>query len=133
MSVSTDVVVSWLEDFGRVWRESDVEGAAAIMTPDASYRNSPFLDKPYVGRDAIAGFWEAALVGVSDVDFRYGTPVIEGNRVGVEWWTILRTNGVPYTLAGNFLLTFEGDKVADLRESFVKQEGALEPHDGWGL
>ncbi|WP_456696682.1 nuclear transport factor 2 family protein [Aeromicrobium sp. P5_D10] len=133
MSVSIDVVTAWLEEFGRVWRDSDVQGAVDIMTPDGSYRNSPFLDKPYVGHDAIAGFWEAALVGVSDVDFRYGAPVIDGDRVGAEWWVTLRSDGEPYTLAGNFLLTFEGDKVSDLRESFVKQQGALTPHDGWGL
>ncbi|MFI9642627.1 nuclear transport factor 2 family protein [Micromonospora sp. NPDC051925] len=133
MSVSAEVVKAWLEEFGRVWREGDVAGAAAIMTEDASYRNSPLLEQPFVGHDAIAGFWEAALVGVSDVDFRYGTPVIEGDRVGVEWWAILRSGGEEYTLAGNFLLTFAGDRVADLRESFVKQKGALQPHAGWGL
>jgi len=133
MSVSVDVVNGWLEEFGRVWRDGDVAGAAALMTEDGSYRNSPFLAQPYVGHEAVAGFWEAALVGVSDVDFRYGVPVVEGDRVGVEWWTILRSDGEPYTLAGNFLLTFDGDRVADLRESFVKQAGALEPHEGWGI
>lgn len=133
MSVSGDVVKQWLESFGRVWRDGDAEAAAAIMTDDASYRNSPFLGEPYVGRAAIEGFWRAAVVDVSDVDFRYGTPVIDGDRVGVEWWTILRSSGEEYTLAGNFLLTFAGDKVSDLRESFVKQKGALEPHVGWGL
>jgi len=133
MSVSVEVVDAWLAEFGRVWREADVPGAAAVMTENGSYRNSPFLEQPYVGHQAIAGFWEAALEGVSDVDFRYGVPVIDGDRVGVEWWATLRSNGEPFTLAGNFLLTFEGDRVADLRESFVKQAGALEPHEGWGL
>lgn len=133
MGVSIDVVNRWLDDFGKVWRESDAVAAADLHPEGASYRNSPFLETPYVGRAAIEGFWEAALVGVSNVDFRYGTPVIDGDRVGVEWWVILHSNGEPYTLAGNFLLTFDGDKVSDLRESFVKEKGAREPHPGWGL
>ncbi|MCE0762495.1 nuclear transport factor 2 family protein [Pseudonocardia kujensis] len=133
MSVSEGVVEEWLESFGRVWRERDAKAAAAIFTADAHYRNSPFLDEPFVGQDEIEGFWENAVADVSDVDFRYGTPVIDRDRVGVEWWTILRSRGEQYTLAGNFLLTFSGEKVSDLRESFVKEEGALQPHPGWGL
>lgn len=133
MRLTSDVVTDWLESFGRVWREADAIAAAGIMTPDASYRNSPFLDVPYVGFNAIKGFWDAALVGVTDVKFHYGTPVIEGSRAGVEWWTTLRSYGEPYTLAGNFLLTFDGSLVSDLRESFVKQSGAHPPHDGWGV
>jgi hypothetical protein len=133
MSVSIEVVNKWLESFGRVWKERDAAAAAAIFTPDASYRNSPFLGEPYVGTEAIEGFWAAAVEHVTSVDFRYGTPVIDGDRVGVEWWAILGSSGDEYTLAGNFLLTFEGDEVSDLRESFVKEKGALEPHPGWGL
>ncbi|QIZ39094.1 nuclear transport factor 2 family protein [Saccharopolyspora sp. ASAGF58] len=133
MTVSADVVKEWLESFGRVWRERDAKGAAAIFTEDACYRNTPFLEEPFVGHEAIEGFWEVAVADVADVDFRYGVPVIEGDRVGVEWWTILQSGGEEYTLAGNFLLTFEGDRVSDLRESFVKQKGARRPHLGWGL
>ena len=133
MSVSDDVVRQWLESFGRVWRERDASGAAAIFGNEASYRNSPFLDAPFVGRPAIEGFWAAAVAHVSDVDFRYGTPVIDGDRVGVEWWAILKSGGDDYTLAGNFLLTFEGGLVSDLRESYVKEAGVRQPHPGWGL
>lgn len=133
MSVSADNVKNWLESFGRVWRERDAKGAAAIFTEDASYRNTPFLDEPFVGHEAIEGFWKAAVADVADVDFRYGVPVIEGDRVGVEWWTTLKSGGDDYTLAGNFLLTFSGDRVSDLRESFVKQQGTRSPHPGWGL
>lgn len=133
MSVSTENVETWLKSFGTVWRERDAKGAAALFTEGASYRNSPFLDEPFVGHEAIEGFWAAAVADVSDVDFRYGFPVINGDRVGVEWWTTLKSAGREYTLAGNLLLTFAGDRVSDLRESFVKQEGTRLPHPGWGL
>ncbi|AQT79899.1 hypothetical protein B1R94_12410 [Mycolicibacterium litorale] len=133
MSVSVDNVQDWLEGFGRVWRDRDAQGAAALFTDDASYRNSPFLGEPFVGRHAIEGFWRAAVADVADVHFRYGAPVIEGNRVGVEWWTTLTSAGQPYTLAGNLLLTFADEQVSDLRESFVKQPGTHQPHPGWGL
>lgn len=133
MSVSENVVRDWLDSFGKVWRESDAKTAAEIMTEDGSYRNSPFLDEAYVGHEAIEGFWINALVNVSDVDFRYGAPVIDGDRVAVEWWTFLRSSGEPFTLAGIFLLTFVGDKVTDLREAYVKEAGTRQPHAGWGV
>ncbi|MGJ6126940.1 nuclear transport factor 2 family protein [Mycolicibacterium sp. Y3] len=132
MSVSAVSVTSWLEGFGRVWRERDAKGAAELFTDDASYRNSPFLGEPFVGHPAIEGFWRAAVANVSDVDFRYGVPVIDGDRVGVEWWATLKSDGEEHTLAGNFLLAFAGERVADLRESFVKQKGTHQPHPGWG-
>jgi len=132
MSVSIETVTAWLDDFGKVWRESDAVGAAALHPADGVYRNSPFLPQPFVGTDEIRGFWERALVGVSEIDFRYGAPVIDGDRVAVEWWVTEMNGGEAATLAGIFLLTFEGDKVADLREAFVKQSGKHEPHEGWG-
>ncbi|MBN9153252.1 MAG: nuclear transport factor 2 family protein [Microbacterium sp.] len=133
MSVSLETVTAWLDRFGTVWREGDAVAAAALHPADGVYRNSPFLDEPYVGTDAIRGFWERALVGVSDIDFRYGTPVIDGDRAAVEWWVTETNNGEAATLAGIFLLTFQGELVADLREAFVKQAGAHQPHDGWGV
>ena len=56
----------------------------------------------------------------------------DGDRVAVEWWVTEMNGGEAATLAGIFLLTFEGDKVGDLREAFVKQPGKHEPHEGWG-
>lgn len=132
MSVSESIAREWLDSFGKVWRERDAAGAAAIFTADGSYRNSPFLDAAFVGHTAIEGFWETAVSAVADVDFRYGAPVIDGDRVAVEWWANLKSNGVDYTLAGIFLLTFSGALVSDLREAYVKQEGVLRPHPGWG-
>lgn len=133
MSVSTATAKEWFESFGRVWKTKDAPAAAEIMTEYASYRNSPFLEQPYVGRAAIEGFWVAALQNVQDVDFRYGEPVVEGDRAAAEWWAVVTPiEGEPFTLAGNFLLTFEGDLVSDLRESFVKVLGITLPHPGWG-
>lgn len=133
MSVSRETVLAWLEGFGRVWREGDADGAAALHPADGVYRNSPFLKAPYVGTEAIRGFWERALVGVSEIDFRYGEPVIQGDRAAVEWWVTETNNGAPATLAGIFLLTFQGGLVSDLREAFVTQPGAHAPHEGWGV
>ncbi|WP_449276893.1 nuclear transport factor 2 family protein [Leucobacter sp. GX24907] len=133
MTVSVDVAREWFESFGRVWKAKDAQAAADIMTNTASYRNTPFLDQPYVGREAIEGFWVAALENVQDVDFRYGRPVVQDDRVAAEWWAIITpVQGEPFTLAGNFLLEFVGEKVSDLRESFVKQLGVHHPHPGWG-
>jgi len=133
MGVSLETVTTWLDNFGKVWRESDAEGAAALHPAHGVYRNSPFMEKPFEGTDEIRAFWERALVGVSEIDFRYGVPVIQGDRAAVEWWVTEMNSGEPFTLAGIFLLTFEGDLVVDFREAFVKQSGKHEPHENWGV
>ncbi len=122
---------AWLVRYGAAWERRDPDAAAAIFTEDASYRRTPFVE-PFVGREAIREYWGRAVSNVEEVRFRFGTPVVEGDRVAAEWWTTLRRDGEERTIAGEFLLRFVGDQVRELREYVVSEPGVREPHPSWG-
>ena len=69
----------------------------------------------------------------SDIELQYGTPVVDGARVAVEWWATLRNDGAPLTLAGEFLLRFDDDGLCrELREYWAISERKADPPPGWG-
>jgi hypothetical protein len=122
----------WLDAYRRAWIEKNAAAARELFTPDAVYREQPF-EPPFVGADAIAGYWSRVTATQRDIQLRYGRPVAEGNRVAVEWWATLVNDDAPYTLAGEFLLLFAADgRCRELREYWILKEGTHEPPDGWG-
>jgi hypothetical protein len=122
----------WLERYRRAWIERDAEAASRLFTEDASYREQPF-QAAFVGRAAIRDYWARVTASQTGVELRYGQPVVDGNRVAVEWWANLETNDGPITLAGEFLLRFAdtGD-CRELREYWLLTQGRVEPPPGWG-
>jgi len=122
----------WLERYRKAWIERDADLAGSLFTEDAIYREQPF-QKPFVGRDAIRQYWHAVTRNQSAIELTYGAPVSAGHRVAVEWWANLLNDGKPITLAGEFLLTFDGGgQCRELREYWVLTEGRVPPPDGWG-
>jgi hypothetical protein len=125
-------VMAWLEGYRRAWVRRDPDAAAALFTRDAVYQEQAF-QPAYVGRDAIRGYWATVTATQSDVELRYGTPVIERRKAAVEWWANLRNGGADVTLAGEFMLTFaRGGLCSSLREYWFFAEGRLSPPPGWG-
>jgi ketosteroid isomerase-like protein len=123
---------TWLQRYRRAWIERDAGAAASIFTEDALYREQAF-EPPFRGRAAIRDYWARVTAGQSDIELRYGTPVISGNRMAVEWWATLSNDGAPLTLAGEFLLVFaDGGLCRELREYWVLTQSRVEPPDGWG-
>jgi SnoaL-like domain len=63
-----------------------------------------------------------------------GRPVVEGDRVAVEWWATYRNaEGEEITLPGILMLRFEDDgRCAELREAWNWETGRREPYPGWG-
>ena len=60
-------------------------------------------------------------------------PIEIGERTVVEWWTTLTNEGMPITLAGIFILTFDAAGLCcSLREYWHFAEGTKEPQSGWG-
>ena len=122
----------WLERYRRAWIDRDAEAASRLFTEDATYREHPF-QAPFVGRAGIRDYWARVTASQKSVELRYGQPVVDGNRVAVEWWANLETNDGPITLAGEFLLRFaaNGD-CRELREYWLLTQGRVEPPSGWG-
>ena len=125
-------VQTWVDEYGRAWRERDADAVVSLFTEDAEYRSSPFRE-PSVGSDAIRAYWERATSTQEDADVRMGAPIVAGDRVAVEWWATMRDGGEEITLPGCLLLRFAPDgHCAALREYWHVEPGHREPHAGWG-
>ncbi|HEU4449172.1 MAG TPA: nuclear transport factor 2 family protein [Gaiellaceae bacterium] len=125
-------VAEWVEAYARAWREKDADAVVRLFTEDAEYRSSPFRE-PGVGSDGIRAYWERATSTQEDVDVRTGAPLLDGDRVAVEWWTTMRDGGEWFTLPGCLLLRFAPDgRCRALREYWHLEPGRHEPHPGWG-
>src|ERR1039457_7047882 len=57
LAVNADQIMSWAAAYERAWRAAGTETLAALFTPDAIYRQSPYSD-PVTGLPAIARRWE---------------------------------------------------------------------------
>lgn len=62
-----------------------------------------------------------------------GSPFVDGDRVAVEWWATMISEGEALTLPGCLLLRFAPDgRCSDLREYWNLEAGRREPFSGWG-
>jgi ketosteroid isomerase-like protein len=124
---------AWIEEYGRAWREKDAEAVVRIFTEDAVYRSSPFRE-PSVGSEGIRAYWTRATGAQEDLDLRFGTPIVQGSTVVVEWWATMREGGEEITLPGTLVLRFAADgRCEELREYWHEEPGRREPPAGWGL
>ena len=132
--MTREAVGDWIEAYGAAWRGRDPEAAARLFTEDAIYRSSPFRE-PHVGTEGIRAYWTRATADQRNLNLRFGTPVIEGSRVSVEWWAIMDLEGGSSgTLPGSLLLLFAADgRCRELREYWHWQDERREPPEGWGL
>jgi uncharacterized protein (TIGR02246 family) len=133
-SLNLGDVEAWLEAYRRAWEDADPDAAAALFTEDAVYRSSPFRE-PHLGRDGVREYWAKATGTQSGTRVRMGRPVVDGDRVAVEWWaTYADADEGEGTLPGILMLRFAPDgRCAELRETWNWEEGRREPHEGWGL
>ena len=120
----------WLDAYRKAWTERDAEAAAALFTEDATYAEQPYQDA-FVGRKGVHDYWARVTAAQSDIEMNYGSPITVGNRTAVEWWTTL-TNGVPVTLAGAFILTFDESGLCRTLREYWQFVGTKMPMKGWG-
>ena len=122
----------WIDAYRRAWIDADADAAAALFTDDASYRWHALSD-PAVGRAGIRTYWETVTATQSDVQVTFGEPVESGQRVAVEFWTVMRNEGELVTLPGLMLLRFVPDgRCEELREYWSLEAGSHEPPESWG-
>jgi uncharacterized protein (TIGR02246 family) len=125
-------IQNWVEAYRRAWETSDPPAAADLFTDDATYRSNIF-DEPHVGRAGIEAYWAQATSTQRDIEVRMGRPIVDGDRVSVEFWTAMENDGADVTLPGCLLLTFDQDgRCRSLHEYYTFAEGRLEPPPEWG-
>ena len=127
-----DRVETWAEAYRVDWETADADAAAALFSEDSSYRSEIFED-PHRGRSGVAEYWTGVTSSQSDASVTMGEPFVDGDRVAVEFWTRMKVDGAPVTLAGCMLLRFADDGLcSDLREYWQFTDGDHEPPGGWG-
>jgi hypothetical protein len=125
-------VDAWLDGYRRAWEQADTPAVLGLFTTDAGYRSHP-LRPAHTGHDGIGAYWDRATADQQDVRVRFGDPIVDGDRVAVEWWTVMRAGGDPVTLVGCLLLAFAGDgRCRALRECWNVAEGLVDPPADWG-
>ena len=135
---------TWVECYGRAWREKDDEAVAALFTEGATYASHP-LQSPHRGREGIRAYWRHATADQEQLDLRFGEPVVspDGRRAAVEWWATMRdgdwaarqgSEDDRLTLPGCLVLRFaEGGLCEELREYWNAGFGPpAHPSEGWG-
>jgi hypothetical protein len=122
----------WLAAYRRAWIERDADAAAVLFTEDATYAEQPY-QAAFIGRDGVRDYWARVTATQTAIEIKYGEPITVGERTAVEWWTTLTNGGVPVTLAGAFMLTFDAAGLCrTLREYWHFAEGTKDPKNGWG-
>lgn len=122
----------WAERYARAWENADEDAAAELFSEGATYRSNIFED-PHLGRDGIRSYWSQVTSTQSNVRVRMGQPLVDGDRVAIEWWTTMDNEGTPVTLPGCLLLRFGEDGLCrSLHEYYLFGEGHMEPPLEWG-
>lgn len=122
----------WIEAYRLAWESRDADAAAALFTPDATYRSNIY-EPAHEGQEGVAEYWTSVTASQRDVRVRMGRPFADGTRVAVEFWTVMDVSGDETTLAGCLLLDFDEDGLCSrLREYWNFTPGTHEPPFGWG-
>ena len=122
----------WVDSLAGAWRAGDPAAAAALFAADARYRSHPFRE-PVTGRPAIADYWQRAAERQHDLDLHLGSPIVDGDRVAVEWWVTLTEAGSRSTSTGTLFMRFGADGLCtSLREVWMEEAGGRRPYPGWG-
>ena len=125
-------VDTWVAEYRRAWEQADAHAIPGMFTQEATYRAHP-LATAHTGHDAIADYWTRATAGQQDIKVRFGDPVVDGDRVAAEFWTMIRGDDGPVTVAGCLLLALAPDgRCRSLRECWHETETLLDPPPDWG-
>ncbi|WP_158587894.1 nuclear transport factor 2 family protein [Actinomadura logoneensis] len=134
------MIDTWIERYGRAWHDKDADGVAELFTEDATYAAHP-VKEPHRGRAAIRAYWRQATATQSDLRLHFGRPVVDGDRVAVEWWATMddpdwgpSRDDAAATMPGCLLLRFTDEGLcAGLREYWNVEFGRNVPAPvGWG-
>ena len=124
-------VQRWVDELFDSWKTGDAARAASLFSVDAVYRSHPFRD-PARGRSEIADYWQQASQTQTAMDLHVGSPIVDGDRVAVEWWVSLTENGIDSVSTGTLFLTFGDGLCTSLREVWTEEPGRMAPYPGWG-
>jgi ketosteroid isomerase-like protein len=109
-----------VDGWSRAWPARDAAAVGALYAEDAVFVSHPFREP-----QAPAEYAAWAFANQANVELRFGTPVVDGDRAAVDWWAVVTsTDGSAETLAGTSLLRFGRDGlVLEQRDSWAAEPG----------
>jgi hypothetical protein len=128
-----DVAIAhqWLERLSSAWRDRDPEAVGDLFTSGAIYHSHPF-QAPLRGRAEITQYWASATSSPAEIEVTFGNPLVDGDRMAVEWWSVIDEGGRPTTDAGGLFLTFVDGRCSTLREYWNLTDDVRSAPEGWG-
>ena len=103
---STSDIAEWVERYRQAWEDKDPAAAGALFSETASYRDHIFSE-PHLNRAGVEQYWADITGPQSDITVRMGTPIVQDDKVMVEFWTTNLWEGQPATLTGAMILRFD--------------------------
>ena len=117
----------WAETWERAWPQFDAGAIAALYADRHSYRAVAFREPT-----TAPAYLAEQFALESDVECRFGGPIVDGDRAAVEWWASWVENGERLTLAGASVLRFDDEgRVVDHRDYWNHVERHEPPYAGW--
>src|SRR5437879_9530035 len=98
-------VESWLEAYGRAWRDRNPQAAANLFAEDGTYQVTPFVEAMR-GRAAILEYWSHVAQTEQDIQFGYEVLAVTA-EAGIARWCasfVIVAPGLQPRLAGIFLI-----------------------------
>ena len=123
----------WAATWTTAWQAHDVEAVVALYAEGCVHRSAPFRP-PHRGRQAVRDYVTQAFAAERRVDdVRFATPVVEGDRACVEYWTtFLDSHGTAMTLAGCAMARFDADgRITEARDYWHLEQGHQPPPREW--
>lgn len=115
---------SWLEAYGRAWRERNPQAAADLYAEDGTYQVTPFVE-PMRGRMAIYEYWVHVAETQRDIQFGYEILAASQEAGIARWWAsfLIVPQRLQTRLDGVFLITLTADgRCRSLREWWHKDQ-----------
>jgi hypothetical protein len=118
---------AWVEAWTSGWPRRDPEPIAAQYADGATYRALAYREP-----DNAFEYLQRVFAEETDIECRFGEPIVSVKRAAVEWWASWIEDGRLLTMAGVTMLRFDDDgAVVDHRDYWNEAPGRVEPYAGW--
>ena len=120
---------SWLEAYGRAWRERNPQAAAELYAETGTYQVTPFLE-PMRGRRAILDYWSNVARTQENIQFGFEVLAVTPDFGIARWWASFviipsetHANPLHTKLDGIFLISLDSAGLCtSLREWWHKDQ-----------
>ena len=125
----------WARRWSAAWESNWAAGTLHEVLPlyadDVEFRTFAHREAD-VGHGAVGAVFDTFQAVATEVECRFGEPLVEGRRAVVEWWACWSEGDEGMSMAGCSSLWFnEAGLVQASSDYWNIVEGTSEPYEGW--